>query len=127
MEGEETHTSCPLGSAPQDPLPLPQSEARGPPRQGPLHYPLKLAHRHFMSSELGNWHPTPPSQPRDHDPFSPPLSNLTPSPAVETLTQASKTSSRVCTSQEEERRRAWQGEQWGPCQPPPVPQFPGSS
>lgn len=72
--------------------------------------------------------PLPSPSPGDHGPPSPPLPSLTPSPAVETLTQASKTSSRVRPGQGAEQRRAWRGEGVGaPRQPPPVSQFPGSS
>lgn len=62
-----------------------------------------------------------PSQPRDPGP----LLSLTPSPAVETLTQASETSSGVRTGQGWSRGGHGGGQ--GACQLPPVPQFPGAS
>ena len=90
----------PLGSVPQDPWGYPSPTLRPEDHpEGPLSYPLKLAHRCSMSTGLGTDIPHPPSHPRGRGPPSPPPSSLTPSPAVETLTQASKTSSRVCTRQ----------------------------
>lgn len=72
---------------------------------------------HSMSIVPEFWHPAPPSYPRDHSPPSPPFLSLTPSPEEETLTQASKTSSRVCTGQGVEQGQAWQGGGGGPSSP----------
>lgn len=80
-----------------------------------------------MSTQLGNWHPMPPIP--TQGPWSPFPTTFKPypQPSCGDPNPGVQTSSRVRTRQGEEQKRAWQGEQWGLCQPPPVPQFPGSS
>lgn len=114
----------PQGSAPQDPRSCPTPSLRP---EDPLCYSLKLAQILCAQSPRKLTSHLPIPSPGDHGPPSPPLSSLTPSPAVETLTPASKTSSRVCMGQGRSRGGHGRGRGWGPSQPPPVPQFPGSS
>ena len=55
VKGEETQASCPLGSVPQHPWGYPSPSLRPEDHsEGPLRYPLRLAHRYSMSIGLGN-------------------------------------------------------------------------